>query len=156
MKLVSAFLLVTAAVYGESSLRTGISVSNGVAVKLDTRLEPGEPPITKHGGGTLTEKEVIKRHICNFDNQTYFGYDLTLERLPSGKVRFRFSPLTMKPKQITQLFAQVKNWKPLTLPKGSPATLDVRPGETVALDLFVNPTTKQKVTEYLTLTDGGR
>ena len=155
MKLVSLILLFTASVYG-STLRSGISVSNGVSVALETRLEPGAPEISKHGGGTLTEDNIIKRHICNFDNETYFGYDLTLERLANGKIRFRFSRLTMTPKQITRLFSQVRRWKPLTLPKDTPATLDVRPGETVALDLFVNPSTGQKVTEYLTVKDGGQ
>jgi hypothetical protein len=150
MRFFTVFLLIASAAWGES-LMSGTSSSNGVSVELDTRLEPGEPPITKHGGGTLTEKEVIKRHIGNFDNQTYFGYDLTLERLANGKVRMRFTRLTMTPKQMTQLFKEVRRWTPLAPPKGELATLEVRPGETVALDLFVNPRTGQKVTEYLTV-----
>ncbi len=150
MKLALLVLLWSGAVDG-ATLMSGVSNSHGIAVQLETKLEPGQPSITKHGGGTLTENEVIKRHICNFDNQTYFGYDLTLERLSNGKVRFKFGKLTMTPKQMTKLFKEVPKWKALVLPKDSPATVDVTPGETVALDLFVNPTTRQKVTEYLTV-----
>ena len=34
-----------------STLRSGISMSNGVSVALETRLEPGTPEISRHGGG---------------------------------------------------------------------------------------------------------
>ncbi|MBL8212410.1 MAG: hypothetical protein JNK87_16970 [Bryobacterales bacterium] len=131
-------------------LMSGSAGSNGVHVNYSTRLEPGTPAISKHGGGTLTKDGVIKRHLCNFDNGTYSGFDLTMERLPSGKVRLRFAPLTMTPEEMKKIFPKVDQWKPLPLP-AAPATLEVNPGETVALDLFVNPSTGQKVTEYLTV-----
>ena len=155
MKFVSLVLLSVSALHGETLLSGG-GASNGVWVDLETRLEPSSPPIYKHGGGTLTEKNVIKRHICNFDNNTYFGYDLTMERLPNGKVRLRFAPLTITPRQMSELFERVQNWTALVLPDGAPASLEVRYGETVALDLFVNHSTGQKVTEYLTVKDKGR
>jgi hypothetical protein len=132
----------------------GSASSNGVWVKFDTRLEPGSPPIRKHGGGTLTEKNVIKRHLCNFDNNTYFGYDLTAEPAPGGRVGLRFAPLTITPEKMSEIFHEERHrvpiWTPLPLPGGSVA-MEVRPGETVALDLFVNPSTGQKVTDYLTV-----
>ena len=150
MKFASLILICAAAAYGEK-LMTGTTEISGVFMHLETRLEPGNPPITKHGGGSLTENNVLKRHICNFDNKTYFGYDLAAEKLTNGQVRLKFSPLSMPPAQMTKLFNQVQHWNQLALPTGSPATLDVRPGDTVALDLFVNPSTGQKVTEYITV-----
>lgn len=160
MKLVSIILLAAATLPGETlnaekpksgQLRIGTSWSNGLEVQLETRLEPDSPVVTKHGGGVLTEPEVIKRHMCNFDNHTFFGYDLTLEGLKNGMVRMRFVRLSMTARAITELYPDVKNWKALVLPPGSPASLDVHVGDTVALDLFVNRSTGQKVTEYLTV-----
>jgi hypothetical protein len=160
MKLVSIILISAALLRGETlnaekpdpgQLRIGTAWSNGREVQMETRLEPDSPSITKHGGGVLGEREVIKRHVCNFDNQTFFGYDLTVEPLQNGMLRLRFAPLSMTAPTITKLYPEVKKWKPLTRPSGAPATLDVRAGDTVALDLFVNRSTGQKVTEYLTV-----
>lgn len=148
MKLVS-LILFSLSIYG-AQLMSGGANSNGVWVNYATRLEPGSPPISKHGGGTLTEKDVIKRHLCNFDNNTYFGYDLTVEPLTEGRYRLRFAPLTVTPQKMSEIFPKVSNWTPLPLPSG-PVTMEVRAGETVALDLFINPSTGQKVTDYLTI-----
>jgi hypothetical protein len=51
---------------------------------------------------------------------------------------------------MSEIFNKVSNWVPLPRPGGS-VTMEVRAGETVALDLFVNPSTGQKVTDYLTV-----
>lgn len=148
MKLASLLLLSLPA--WSTQLMSGGAGSNGVWVNFDTQLEPGSPPITKHGGGTLTERNVIKRHLCNFDNNTYFGYDLTMEPLAGGRVRLRFSPLTITPQLMTKLFDKVPQWTPLPLPGGA-VTMEAKVGDTVALDLFTNPSTGQKVTDYLTI-----
>jgi hypothetical protein len=144
MKLVSLMLLSLSA-YG-ASLMGGGATSNGVWVTYETRLEPGAPPVRGLGsGGVLTDHNVIKRYLCNDDNHTYFGYDLVVEPLASGRYRFRFAPLTIKTSELSN---KVSDWKLLPLP-GGPVTLEVRAGETVALDLFANPSTGQKVTDYL-------
>jgi hypothetical protein len=149
MKLVSLVLICISA--HSASLGTGSASINGVFVTYETRLEPGTPPIRKHGGGTLTgNNNIIKRHVCNFENNTYFGYDLIVEPLGDGRYQLRFAPLTITPQKMSEIFPRVANWTPLTLPSG-PATMEVRDGETVALDLFVHPSTGQKVTDYLTV-----
>lgn len=131
-------------------LATGEVSSHGVFARFETRLEPGSPSIRHHGGGVLTENDVIKRHLCNFDDLTYFGYDLTMEALPDGRARLRFAGLTIVPSKMSEIYKEVPRWTALPLP-AAPATLDVKLGETVALDLFVNPSTRQKVTEYVTI-----
>ena len=148
MKIASLILFCAAALNAEQ-LYKGFSESNGIHVQLESRLEPGSPPITKHGGGILTGNNVIKRHFCNFDNHTYFGYDLTLERIGDSKIRLRFAPLSMPPEQMSKIYEKVQTWKPLTLPAGAPASIDAHIGDTIALDLFVNSSTGQKVTEYI-------
>ena len=150
MKLVSLFLLCLASQGAPSGARlsNGSAGVNGVSVNYQTYLEPGSPAIQRQGGGVLTENNIIKRHLCNFDNHTYFGYDLTMEPLADGRFQLRFAPLTITPAKMAEIFRQVPNWRALPLP-GGPATLVVKAGETVALDLFTNPSTGQKVTEYL-------
>src|SRR5688500_14602103 len=89
----SAILLMTAAaVWG--NLQSGSATSNGVVIRYETKLEPPTPPINNHGGGTLTENNVIKRHVCNMVTRTYFGYDLTAEAVGDGTYRLRIAPLT--------------------------------------------------------------
>lgn len=44
---------------------------------------------------------------------------------------------------MTELFEQVQNWTALVLHAGAPASFEVRFGETVALDQFVNHSTGQ-------------
>ena len=131
-----------------AQLGSGGASSNGIWVQWETRLEPGSPPISKHSGGTLGENNVIKRHFCDFDNRTYFGYDVRAEPLADGRIRLRFEPLTITPAKMSQIFKEVPNWTPLPLPK-SPATVEVRMGDTLAMDLFSNPATGQKITDYL-------
>src|SRR5262249_43719391 len=126
MKLVS-LILVSLSAYG-AVLTSGSAGSNGISVNYESRLEPGSPPIQKHGGGVLTQKNIIKRHVCNLDNNTYFGYDLTMEPLREGVYRFRFAPLTITPQEMGQIFNKVPNWTPLPLP-GGPVTMEVRAGE---------------------------
>ena len=157
MKLASIFLLCLA-VQGAPSgsrLSTGNASTNGVSVNYQTYLEPGSPAIQRQGGGVLTENNIIKRHLCNFDNHTYFGYDLTMEALADGRFSLRFAPLTITPEKMAEIFRQVPNWSPLPLPGGE-ATLVVKAGDTVALDLFTNPATGQKVTEYLVVKGSDR
>lgn len=82
--------------------------------------------------------------------QPYFGYDLTVEPLADGRYRCRFAPLTITPREMSKIFDEVSNWMPLPLP-AMPVTTEIRAGETMALDLFVNSSTGQKITDYLTI-----
>jgi hypothetical protein len=153
MRLVSLMLLSLCA-YG-ADLMSGGASSHGVWVRYVSRLEPGSPPIHKVGGGVLTSKDIIKRHLCNFDNNTYFGYDLTVEPIVDNRFLLLFAPSSLSPQDITGFFKEVSFWTPLPLPDG-PTTMEARAGETVALDLFVNPSTGQKVTDYLTIDNNER
>ena len=69
MKLVSLILFSLSA-YG-AELMGGTATSNSVTVNYETRLEPESSSIHKHGGGTIVGNNIIKRHLCNFDNNTY-------------------------------------------------------------------------------------
>ncbi len=157
MKLASLILVCAVAQGAQNGTRLsqGSADSHGVSVNYQTFLEPGSPAIQRQGGGVLTENNIIKRHLCNFDNHTYFGYDLNIEPLAEGRFRLRFAPLSITPAKMSEIFRQVPNWSALPLPGGE-ATLVMKAGDTVALELFTNPSTGQKVTEYLVVKGSDR
>ena len=154
MKRIS-FLLVfhfTGAVWGQ--LMTGSAGANGVSFSYETRLEPPDPPISKIGGGALTHNnKLVQRHVCDFAQKKCFGYDLTMEPLADGRYRFEFSPLTITPEKMADIFDNVGGWTLLPMPQ-RPATQILSAGQTLALDLFVNPSTGQKIVDYLTIQGG--
>jgi hypothetical protein len=133
----------------------GASGDNGVYVQYEMKLEPPVPPITSYGGGVAVEKNVIKRHIVNYANKTYFGYDLTAEDAGDGRYRLRFAPLTITPEFMSRTYKGTSGWSSLALPT-QPVTHTIRAGETIALDLFVNPSTGQKLIDYLRVENNSR
>ena len=153
MKRISALLIVQFTGIAWGQLASGIASSNGASVSYETRLEPPTPGISRSGGGTLTQNNVIKRHLCDFAQKKYFGYDLTLEKLNDGRYRLGFSPLSITPQKMAEIFPEVAGWSLLPLPQ-SLVTQILLPGDTLALDLFVNPSTGQKIVEYIKVQGG--
>jgi hypothetical protein len=153
MKQISALLIFqfTGIVWGQ--LATGSASSNGVSLSYEARLEPPTPPVSKFCSGTLTQNNIIKRHLCDPVQKTYFGYDLTMEALPDGSARLTFSPLTITPQKMEEIFPDVKGWTLLPLPQ-QPVTQILHAGESLEMDLFVNPSTGQKIVEYIKVRDG--
>ncbi len=131
-----------------AQIMSGSVTIDGVSFTYETRLEPPSPGISSTGGGTLTEKRVVKRHICDFVQKTYYGYDLTMDTLADGRYRLTFSPLTITPAKMEEIFNKVKGWRPVALPQ-QPASQIIRAGDTLAIDLFVNPATGQKIVDYI-------
>ncbi len=159
LMLASAALAASAAAVQMEGTRLGggsFTNSDGVHVKYEARLAPGSPPMSDHGSGTLGENGVVKRHVVNMANHTYFGYDLRVETLSGGgRFRLHFAPLSMTPAQMGKIFREANDWTPLPRP-AAPGMVEVNAGDTVALDLFVNPSTGQKVTDYITVSPSGR
>jgi len=150
----NSFLLVflfTGVVWAQ--LMTGNGSVNGVSYSYETRLEPPDPPISKNGGGTLTINNVVKRHLCDFVQKKCFGYDLKMEPLPDGRYLFEFSQLTITPEKMAEIFDNVGGWTLMPMPQ-RPATQVLSAGDTVALDLFVNPATGQRIVDYITVQGG--
>jgi hypothetical protein len=150
-----SFVLFAAAACACAALQSGGASSNGIWVQYETKLEPPSPPISHHGGGVLTENNIIKRHLCNFSNKTYIGYDLTVEAVGDGRYKLRIAPLTITPAKMDEIFSEARGWSALPLP-AQPVTQTVRAGETIAFDLLVNPSTGQRVVEYLRIKGNDR
>lgn len=128
---------------------------NGTSFSYETRVEPPTPSLDFFGaGGTLTEKGVAKRHMVDMQRKTYFGYDLRIEPLAGDRFQVTFSPLSINPAKMAEIFPKVTDWTMIPLP-GQPAPQVVHLGDKIALTMFVNPSTGQKIVEYITI-GGGR
>jgi len=153
MKAISVLLIFSCAGVTWGQLAGGNVSFDGLSISYETRLEPPLPGIARFGGGVITEKNVIKRHLCDFAQKKYFGYDLTLEPLKDGLYLLRFSPLSITPQKMSQIFPEAIGWALLPLPQ-NPATQILIPGDTLALDLFLNPASGQKIVEYIRMGGG--
>jgi hypothetical protein len=150
MRQISIVLFLQAVSMAGAQLMSGSITLGGVHVTYKSRLEPDTPGVVRSGSGTLTENSVAKRHFCDFEDRKCFGYDLRAEMLEGGSYRLTFSPLTISPEKMAEIFKEVKDWT--IVPFAQKTVIEtVRGGETVALDLFVNPSTGQKIVDYLTV-----
>jgi len=125
-------------------------------------VEPDANGASKELGGTVIDLiggVVGQRFIDDPAHKRSFGYDVRLEPAPDGNsAQIRIEPL-----HAVQHAVQ-SGWTQFGLPAGLPkypAIPNLRIGDTVALDLLVNPSTGQKIVDYLTLvrtngTDGDR
>jgi len=147
MKIVS-ILLCSSACWAQ--LQIGTATANGVTMLYVTRLEKPIPGIVNIGGGVLTTDKIIKRHLCDLTQHVCFGYDLKMEPASDGRYRLTFSPLSITPEKLSEIFPKVKNWRVLPSPQQLTTEM-VRGGDTVALDIFVNPSTGQKIVDYITI-----
>src|SRR5437016_13453587 len=101
----------------------------------------------------MVTDNLAHRHFCDFNSKKCFGYDLAMESLGGGQYRFTFLPLSLTPQKMEEIFDNVKGWSILPLPR-NPATQVLSAGDTVALDLFVNPQTGQKIVDYIRVQGG--
>lgn len=59
-------------------------------------------------------------------------------------------PLSITAQKMEEIFPDVKGWT-IVSSTGKPTTRELRIGDTIALDLFTNPSTGQKIVDYLRL-----
>jgi len=124
----------------------------GFSILFTPRVEPGPGVASGELGGTVIDLMggvVGQRFIDDPAHKRSFGYDVRLE--PSGDgatVQIRIEPLHAAQHAVQSGWTQFGI--PMGLPK-YPAIPGLRVGDTVALDLLVNPATGQKIVDYLTL-----
>jgi hypothetical protein len=153
MKRISLLLFLSLPGGAWAQLMSGSASMRGVSFSYETRLEPPAPAIGKNGGGVLVTNSIAHRHFCDFNTKKCFGYDLAMESIGLGQYRFTFLPLSLTPQKMEEIFDSVKGWSILPLPR-NPATQVLNAGDTVALDLFVNPQTGQKIVDYIRVQGG--
>lgn len=114
-----------------------------------------EPPFEKAPNLILSyEKErtgrTIHRYIVDHANHQYFGYDLTARRiLGTRQYRVFIEPLRLAPDEIRLSAAEhALKFEEVKLTSYPPPQV-INEGDTIALDLLVNPETQQKIVEYI-------
>lgn len=139
---------VFAAAVGLFAQGGGLAVSSpswkGLEIRFETKIEP---PGTLLPGGIISGPDGAHHIINDAAHQRAFGYNIGLDPGQNGQTaQIRIERWNPAGSKVTF----DAGWTFLQLPK-YPIIPNVKVGETVALDLLVNPSTGQKVVDYLTL-----
>ncbi len=129
---------------------------DGVGFAYEMRLEPSVPAITSQnlGGGVLAD-EGMHRFISDNSRHVYFGYDISVERLPDATAyRVTIRPLSVGVDKFHRP-VDLTNFTMLPLP-GYPAPQTLHSGDVMALDLMTNPETGQKIVDYISILEPRR
>jgi hypothetical protein len=117
-----------------------------------TQLEPPVPPLSPEVSGSLVCSGFgAHRAVADPASRKYFGYDIDIDAAPQANTyRLTLKPLSATPKEMG--LGDAIGWGSLALPQ-LPAPQIVSVGDTIAIDLFVNPTTGQKIVDYIRIED---
>jgi hypothetical protein len=119
-------------------------------LRYRTMVEPARPSGQElHiGGGGADDSNTNHRILKDSDRKKFFGYDLQVDALGNGRFQLSFKPLTVT--AMTRKFFDLDGWDEIALPS-VPASKQLNDGETVAMDLLVNPNTGERIVEYITV-----
>jgi hypothetical protein len=147
----------SALAFGQSGARimSGSASSNGVGFYFETRLEPPVPPLAAGlGGGVEDGNGATHRYMVDRTQHKYFGYDIQIEALSQANTyQAVFRPLSISTREIDPDNPARWSLVPLTV---YPAPQTLHGGETIALELFTNPATGQKIVDYIRMKGGSR
>jgi hypothetical protein len=150
-------LVACAAVFAQSGYRimSGSATTNKAGFTFETRLEPPSPPLAGSiSGGVKLDSSSMHRYLTDSAQRKYFGYDIQIEPLPqSNTYQVTFRPLGIGADKINPNDAT--GWTLLPLPV-YPAPQTVHGGDTIALDLFTNAATGQKIVDYIRIQNKSR
>jgi hypothetical protein len=116
---------------------------------VEPARQGGSPAFDIGITGVTTTKDGCHRYVVDRKQRKYFGYDIAIEPLSDGTFRATFKPLSIRPERIFD--SDPSGWTLISIPK-YPEPQRVREGDTIALDLMVNPSTGQRLVDYLTIT----
>lgn len=119
-----------------------------ITVTLESSLEPALPALSgKYSMGVSTKKG-MSRYAINFSTHEYFGYDIQVRPVPqqNGYFSVAFSELSLNAQELSLPDASI--WVKLPTPI-SPAPEIIKGSDAIALDVFVNAATGQKIVDYI-------
>jgi len=153
-RILPLLFLSIAAIHAQLALDGGPAWKD-FAIRFEPKIEPGDI-VVPDDGSSVIDPGVHgngQRFIRDDKNKRTFGYEVVLEPSADGQtVQLRIEPLR-DPQHAFR-----NGWSMGSLPVGLPkypVIPGLRPGDTVALDLMVNPSTGQKLVDYLTLYRSG-
>ena len=137
---------------------SGYTSSNDLSVYVESKFEPPSPRMAGNFGAGLQSlrrgQPGLRRYVYERTSLQYFGYDVAAEPLEStGEYRVTFSSLSLTPEEIK--LPNPSAWK-MFPPPVFPAPQIVHDGDTIAIDLFENPSTGQKFVDYIRVQRGSR
>jgi hypothetical protein len=142
-----ALIRTAAALLAAATAASGVTASpaawKGLEIVFVSKMEP---PGTELQGGVFVRSDVVLHSIRDNLHKRAFCYDVGLDPSAdanSAQIRIERCPEDSRAAGGT-------GWTFLELPK-YPVIPGVKVGDTVALDLLVNPATGQKIVDYLTL-----
>ena len=126
----------------------GSSTGNNGGFTWETRLEPASPPLVDGiSGGVSGGNPTHHRYMTDRARRIYFGYDIRIEPgTESNTYQVAFLPLGIGADKIEP--HDPAGWTLLPLAV-YPAPQTVHGGDTIALDLFSNSATGQKIVDYI-------
>ena len=146
----------------------GVQSLLGVDFYWETRLVPPVPPLDGRlqmltlcgtwigpAGPSCSGANTLHRVMVDRSRKVYFGYDarVTIIKTESDtRYRITFAPLSFTPELQKVLGADAKTWTTLPSPQFPPARV-VRAGEVLELTLLTNSSSRQQMSEYVTLQD---
>ena len=151
-----AFLIGASFLLQGQQIRTAVWTTDRFVLRYRTMIEPPLPgsPELHIGGGGIDDSTTNHRILSDNRQKKYFGYDLRVDPLGGGRFNITFSPLTISAENL-RFFGIGSSWSQIPLPSRLD-TIPVSDGETIALDLMVNPSTGQKIVEYVTVSAPGK
>jgi hypothetical protein len=110
------------------------------------------------GSGNPNGGSSLRRYFVNSANHVYFGYELLLEEKQKGTYLATFVKLSLTPRElstgkllgITGTLAELGTWTNQPLPAIPPPRV-VHDGDTISIDLFVDPATAAKLIDDIRL-----
>lgn len=157
MRIVASFSLLCmlcAAAWGQSGFSGSMSSGTDVEIFFQSKLEPPAPPALGLTDGVAPlpgRARGMRRYSANTKTHEYFGYDIHVDPIDphAGVYRVTFSALSLTPFEMN--LADSANWRSLP-PPAFPAPQIINIGDIIAVTLFENPTTSQKVMDYIRIT----
>jgi len=154
MKLNKWLWIAAALAAGGRAQETGLTIGNpawnGLTIRCVAKVEPSANGAPHLPGAVMPTADGAHRWITDSANKRYFGYDVHLEPLgESQTMRLTLAPLNL-PRSGTGAVETIAGWTLLAPPK-FPVIPVMRAGDTVAIDLMVNPATGQRVVDYLSV-----
>ncbi|MDQ2710961.1 MAG: DUF1311 domain-containing protein [Acidobacteriota bacterium] len=146
-------LIASGVSWAQSDMSGSISGPNWrLTIAFESRLEPPKPQVMSFGmsGVTTLDKSQpgMRRYTATTETHEYFGYDMKLEPVDrqTGTFRVTFSALTLTPEDLK--LPDPGSWHMIPAPLFPPPQI-VSTADTIAVDLFEDPATLQKVVDYV-------
>jgi hypothetical protein len=146
-KLLYLALLPSLAHTQDGPLTVGNSNWGGLVVRFSAKVEPAATGSPSLPGGVMPTSDGTHRIISDGAHKRQFGYDLHGTLLADGQtLRITLGPLTPG----RDSFELEPGWSFIAPPK-FPVVPVMHAGDTASIDLMVNPSTGQKIVEYLSV-----